>query len=94
MRPPVIGVLALQGDVREHLAVLRAHGAEAVTAIMPEMGREVAWNMAVHNGVAGGLYVEVLPYTQERGGYEMLGLNLCEGTPFDIAGRLRDYFGV
>ncbi len=27
---PVIGVLALQGDVREHLAALRAAGAEAV----------------------------------------------------------------
>ena len=27
---PVIGVLALQGDVREHLAVLRAEGAEPV----------------------------------------------------------------
>ncbi len=30
MRVPVIGVLALQGDVREHLAALRAEGAEAV----------------------------------------------------------------
>ena len=29
-RVPVIGVLALQGDVREHLAVLREQGAEAV----------------------------------------------------------------
>lgn len=28
---PVIGVLALQGDVREHLAALRAAGAEAVS---------------------------------------------------------------
>jgi pyridoxal 5'-phosphate synthase pdxT subunit len=28
-RPPVIGVLALQGDVREHLAALVAAGAEA-----------------------------------------------------------------
>lgn len=30
-RRPVIGVLALQGDVREHIAALRASGAEAVT---------------------------------------------------------------
>ncbi|MCZ2812875.1 pyridoxal 5'-phosphate synthase glutaminase subunit PdxT [Modestobacter sp. VKM Ac-2979] len=29
MTPPTIGVLALQGDVREHLAALRAAGAEA-----------------------------------------------------------------
>ena len=33
---PVIGVLALQGDVREHLAALRAQGAEAVTVRRPE----------------------------------------------------------
>jgi 5'-phosphate synthase pdxT subunit len=33
---PVIGVLALQGDVREHLAVLRAQGAEAVAVRRPE----------------------------------------------------------
>ena len=33
---PVIGVLALQGDVREHLAVLEAQGADAVTVRRPE----------------------------------------------------------
>jgi pyridoxal 5'-phosphate synthase pdxT subunit len=35
-RPPRIGVLALQGDVREHLAALREHGAEAVPVRRPE----------------------------------------------------------
>jgi 5'-phosphate synthase pdxT subunit len=34
--PPVIGVLALQGDVREHLAALRAAGAEARAVRRPE----------------------------------------------------------
>jgi 5'-phosphate synthase pdxT subunit len=33
---PTIGVLALQGDVREHLAVLRGLGAAAVTVRRPE----------------------------------------------------------
>ncbi|MGY1747266.1 pyridoxal 5'-phosphate synthase glutaminase subunit PdxT [Blastococcus sp. SYSU D00695] len=33
---PVIGVLALQGDVREHLAALAAEGAVAVTVRRPE----------------------------------------------------------
>jgi 5'-phosphate synthase pdxT subunit len=33
---PVIGVLALQGDVREHVAVLREQGADAVTVRRPE----------------------------------------------------------
>ncbi|MGY1637346.1 pyridoxal 5'-phosphate synthase glutaminase subunit PdxT [Geodermatophilus sp. SYSU D00742] len=35
-RAPVIGVLALQGDVREHLAAARALGATAVTVRRPE----------------------------------------------------------
>ena len=33
---PTIGVLALQGDVREHLEVLRAQGADAVAVRRPE----------------------------------------------------------
>ena len=36
MTRPVIGVLALQGDVREHLAALRDQGAEAVAVRRPE----------------------------------------------------------
>ena len=36
MTRPVIGVLALQGDVREHLAALRGQGAEAVAVRRPE----------------------------------------------------------
>ena len=36
MSAPLIGVLALQGDVREHLAALRAAGAEPVTVRRPE----------------------------------------------------------
>jgi 5'-phosphate synthase pdxT subunit len=35
-RAPVVGVLALQGDVREHLASLRAQGAEAAPVRRPE----------------------------------------------------------
>ena len=34
-RTPVVGVLALQGDVREHLATLPESGAEAVTVRRP-----------------------------------------------------------
>ncbi|WNV77439.1 pyridoxal 5'-phosphate synthase glutaminase subunit PdxT [Geodermatophilus sp. DSM 44513] len=34
-RTPVIGVLALQGDVREHLATLSALGAKAITVRRP-----------------------------------------------------------
>lgn len=33
---PLVGVLALQGDVREHLSALRAAGAEAIAVRRPE----------------------------------------------------------
>ena len=36
MTPPLVGVLALQGDVREHLAALRAAGADARPVRRPE----------------------------------------------------------
>jgi 5'-phosphate synthase pdxT subunit len=36
VRTPLVGVLALQGDVREHLASLRAQGAEATPVRRPE----------------------------------------------------------
>ena len=36
MSDPTIGVLALQGDVREHLTALRSQGAVAVTVRRPE----------------------------------------------------------
>ena len=36
MAAPLIGVLALQGDVREHLAALRAADAEAIAVRRPE----------------------------------------------------------
>jgi 5'-phosphate synthase pdxT subunit len=35
-RAPRVGVLALQGDFREHLAILRALGAEAIAVRRPE----------------------------------------------------------
>ena len=36
MSPPVVGVLALQGDVREHLLALQAAGARGVAVRRPE----------------------------------------------------------
>jgi len=81
----------LDGEGRLALARALRDAAEAVTTLMPAMGREVAWNLTVHNGISDGLYVEILPYTQERGGYEALGVYLCAGTPATSAERIRAY---
>lgn len=53
----------------------------AVSELMPELGREVGYNLVVHNGPGGGLYVELIPWTQQYGGYEQLGLFIVQGTP-------------
>lgn len=66
--------------------------AAAYTDMLPKMGREVAYNVLVHTGPGAGLYLEFLPFTQETGGYEQLGLWVCQGDPVDSARILKYYF--
>ncbi len=63
----------------------------AMRAIMPRSGRELAYNVVTHTGAGAGLYFEFLPYTQEIGGYEHLGLYICQGNPQEVAATLRAY---
>ncbi len=58
--------------------------------LMPRMGRETAYNVMTYNGPGAGLYFEFIPFTQETGGYEQLGLYVCQGNPFDTARQLRE----
>ena len=61
----------------------------AIRAVMADIGRELAFNVITHNGSEGGLYFEFLPYTQETGGYEQLGLVSCQSDPLQAASRLK-----
>ncbi|HDQ14948.1 MAG TPA: hypothetical protein ENN41_09070 [Sediminispirochaeta sp.] len=65
----------------------------AILEIMPRIGKEPAYNMVLHNGPGAGIYLEFLPYTQETGGFEHLGMWVCQGTPLRSAQTLRDYIG-
>jgi len=58
-------------------------------SVMPAMGRETAYNITCHNGPGAGLYFEFLPYTQENGGLEHLGLYACQADPRVAAGHIR-----
>jgi galactose-1-phosphate uridylyltransferase len=62
----------------------------AIREIMPKVGREIAYNVITNNGPGAGLYVEFLPYTQEIGGVEHLGLFVCQELPERAAACLRD----
>jgi galactose-1-phosphate uridylyltransferase len=61
----------------------------AILEIMPLIGKEPAYNVTVNNGPGAGLYVEFLPYTQEIGGFEKLGLWVCQDNPQNVAAQLR-----
>ena len=102
MRRPYDMILLLKDAGRRYLHQLT--GAEiaavaagwhdatrAMHAIMPQIGREIAYNVIVNNGPGAGLYFEFLPYTQEIGGVEHLGLFVCQERPGRAAARLREF---
>jgi galactose-1-phosphate uridylyltransferase len=62
---------------------------QLIRLVMPQMGREIAYNVITHNGPGAGLYFEFLPYTQEFGGIERLGLSVCEANPQRVSMQLR-----
>lgn len=63
----------------------------AIYWLMPRLGRELAFNVITHNGPGAGLYFEFLPYTQETGGLEHLGLSVCQADPVQAAAELRRF---
>ena len=73
-------LLAVAQGWRDAIQIMRT--------IMPAMGREIAYNITCHNGPGAGLYFEFLPYTQESGGLEHLGLYACQETPHQVAEQI------
>jgi hypothetical protein len=104
MRRPYDMMLLMKNSAKGYLHQLADHELEAVAEgwgdairairqIMPEIGRELAYNVVAHNGPGAGLYFEFLPYTQEHGGFEQLGLIICQGNPRDVTSHLREVIG-
>ena len=60
--------------------------------IMPELNKELAYNVVTHNGPGAGLYFEFLPYTQEQGGLEHLGLAICQADQEQVVKKIRAFF--
>jgi galactose-1-phosphate uridylyltransferase len=100
MRRPYEMILAVTDPTKRYLhqlapAELRVvtqgwkDASRAIRAIMPGLGRQVAFNVVAHNGPGCGLYFEFLPYTQEQGGLEHLGLAVCQARPEQAADHLR-----
>jgi galactose-1-phosphate uridylyltransferase len=70
-------------SAEEHLGIAEAlHDVTAaIVKLMPTFKKEVAYLLIFHIGEIGGLYIEILPSTQEGGGYETLGICVCVCTP-------------
>lgn len=63
----------------------------AIRWIMPRLDRDTSYNVVTHNGPGAGLYFEFLPYTQETGGFEHLGVYVCQANPHDTAAQIRKF---
>ncbi len=101
MRRPYDMLLVVKDTSRQYLHELTDVEMRAVTQgiqdamrallrIMPKLGREPAFNMTVNNGPGAGLYLEFLAHTQEIGGFEQLGLWVCQESPVNAAAYLRE----
>ena len=66
---------------------------KAIHLILPEIGEEVAFNVTTSNGPGAGLYFEFLPRSQFFGGFEQLGLVVCQEIPERAAIRMRNLAG-
>ncbi|MFW6414322.1 MAG: hypothetical protein ACOCZS_03365 [Verrucomicrobiota bacterium] len=102
IRRPFTSVLVLKDTTKAFLHELSETELQDVTrawrdmtatllSLMPAVGREPAYNITVSNGPGAGLYFDFLPYTQETGGYEHLGLWICQSTPELSAEGLRNH---
>jgi len=80
----------LDDDEIEAVTVSWQDAISVILKVMPMIGKETAYNITTHNGPGAGLYFEFLPYTQEIGGLEHLGLVICQGNPYDAAQQIRN----
>ncbi|MBG0786500.1 MAG: hypothetical protein H0S79_15490 [Anaerolineaceae bacterium] len=101
MRRPYDMVLLIKDPQKSYLHSLTEDELNAVSdgwrdairimlSVIPRIGKEVAYNVTTHNVHGGTLYFEFLPYTQEMGGFEHLGLYLCQGNPKECAQIARE----
>lgn len=104
MRRPYNMLLIVKNTTRRYLSELSGEemtavaqgwqdAIRAIRRIMPRLGKEIAYNIITHNGPGAGFYFEILPYTQETGGFEHLGLWVSHETPDSAAEYLRQVLG-
>ena len=76
-------------DERRDLVKALVAAIQAIITVMPQMGMTPAYNINVNNGPGAGVYLELLAHTQLTGGFEHIGLWVCQANPYDVAAQLR-----
>ncbi|MEJ2487320.1 MAG: hypothetical protein P8Y72_15300 [Anaerolineales bacterium] len=62
----------------------------AIHRIMEQNGLLISYNVITHNGPGAGLYFEFLPRSQTEGGFELIGLSVCQSSPEIAAEQIRE----
>ncbi|MBK9441036.1 MAG: hypothetical protein IPN53_06815 [Comamonadaceae bacterium] len=79
----------LTPDERRDLVLAMVAAIQAILTIMPQMGKTPAYNININNGPGAGVYLELLASTQLTGGFEHIGLWVCQANPNEVAAQLR-----
>lgn len=77
-------------EEQEQLTLAIQQAMLAIIELMQDMHITPAFNMIINNGPGCGLYVEFIVQTQKMGGYEQIGLYVCQGSAEQSAKQLRD----
>ncbi len=78
-REDVDFIMDLTAAQKRDFAAATTHIARRLAQVMPERGKDFAYNFVFHNGA--GMYIEVMPATQFEGGMEKAGLDICACDP-------------
>jgi len=84
----------LSSDERRDMVQAMVAAIQAIMTIMPQMGKAPAYNINVNNGPGAGVYLELLANTQLTGGFEHIGLWVCQANPNAVAAQLRQVVGL
>jgi galactose-1-phosphate uridylyltransferase len=101
MRRPYDMLLILKDTNKKHIYQLSSvellavsvgwkSAISAIHGIMAHRNQSISYNVITHNGPGAGLYFEFLPRTQTEGGFELIGISVCQSSAEIAASHIRE----
>ncbi|MDP2925308.1 MAG: hypothetical protein Q8N99_02975 [Nanoarchaeota archaeon] len=84
----------LSKEQRLDLAKVTSDVSYALSLLMPARGNVFDYNFVFHTGPIGTMYIEIFPSSQRPGGFERVGLYVCQGIPVNSAEIYRRCFEI